>query len=61
MLGCIDGFLHLNLKGYAIDIDLGNLALYLGDFYFVIDAFYFILIRFHLIVCVLMKFWSCRY
>ena len=48
MLGSIDGFLHLHFKRDSIDVDLGNLAFYGGDFYFVVYAIHFIFVLFHL-------------
>ena len=47
MLSSIDRLLQFHLEGDTIDVNLGDIAFYFGDFYFVVHAFYFILILVH--------------
>ena len=47
MLGRINGLLQFHFKGNTININLGDVAFYFGDFYFVVNAFNFILILVH--------------
>ena len=55
VLGSIDGFLHLDFKWDAIDVDFGDFSFYFSNLYLVVYTLYFILIFFHCYMLFLMN------